>query len=361
MWRVLHEVRGYSSSRLGFVKRDNETGRWYAIEDASAKINISQAFRDGLHSDYKSSKKRKQIKRKAELGEPGQEDGQLEKNIFEALCDNETGRWYAVEETSAKINISQAFRDSMHSDYQSSKKTELGEPEKEDGQLEKNIFEALTRFEGKLDRPSPPSKRQCITTNEKAFDPSDHSLGRLGSTMDRLRNFLVSAPTLSEGNGNQLSVDLKVKRTDSWDTFAKLYRRFGNQAKSLADDPFEPKPINISSSNQNASFGGGPDSIFTPFSMSSVVEATSPVTPVASNPNKESLQKFDDAIACLQEAILPSVMSMNSLEPNEPGNLNGMGSISSLSTISDHHDLLHHEAWDSDRSNDSRNAVLQAS
>ena len=164
LWRVLHEVRSYSPSRLGFVKRDNDTGRWYAIEDASAKINISQAFRDGLHSDYKSSKKRKQIKRKADLGEPSQEDGQLERNIFAALA----------------------------------------------------------RFDGQLDRSSPPTKRACVATNEKAFDamdPSDHTLGRLGSTMDRLRNFLVSPPDVSQGN--QLSMDLKGKRNDSWDTLER--------------------------------------------------------------------------------------------------------------------------------------------
>lgn len=300
LWRVLHEVRSYSQSRLGFVKRDSDTGRWYAIDDASAKINISQAFRDGLHSDYKSSKKRKQIKRKVDMGEPVEEEGKLERNIFEAL----------------------------------------------------------TRFDT-IERSSPPTKRVCVATNERVMPPlaaSDHTLDRIGSTMDRLRNFLVN-PSSNVSEGNQLSMNLKPKRNDSWDTFAGLYKKFGSQS---SEDPFEPKPILAQSSSTNLTFGEELENAFPTFPISAMVEATNPPPPaavLAARPDNNQSQEFDP-VSCLQEALLPSILSLTSLELSDAGTLNGMGSLSSISTIDDCQEL---QAWDSDRGGNSRNAILQLS
>jgi len=57
--KVLNDVRNSSANSLGFVKRDTITGRWFAVNDNSARISIAQAFRDGLQSDYRSSKANK--------------------------------------------------------------------------------------------------------------------------------------------------------------------------------------------------------------------------------------------------------------------------------------------------------------
>ena len=89
--RVLNDVRKNSANNLGFVKRDTATGRWCVVNDESARINIAQAFRDGLHFDYKSSKKHKQQKRNDELGisSPAttfpQIDAKLQESILSAL------------------------------------------------------------------------------------------------------------------------------------------------------------------------------------------------------------------------------------------------------------------------------------
>mmetsp|Transcript_3575 Transcript_3575/g.7135 ORF Transcript_3575/g.7135 Transcript_3575/m.7135 type:complete len:380 (-) Transcript_3575:17-1156(-) len=59
---VVEQVRG-NSPRGGFVKQDSK-GRWFEVGDFLAREKTSQAFRDALHENYKSSnvskKKRRQ-------------------------------------------------------------------------------------------------------------------------------------------------------------------------------------------------------------------------------------------------------------------------------------------------------------
>lgn len=59
---VVEQVR-LNSPRGGFVKQDSN-GRWYEVGDFLAREKTSQAFRDALHENYKSSnvakKKRRQ-------------------------------------------------------------------------------------------------------------------------------------------------------------------------------------------------------------------------------------------------------------------------------------------------------------
>lgn len=59
---VVEQVR-LNSPRGGFVKQDSD-GRWYEVGDFLAREKTSQAFRDALHENYKSSnvakKKRRQ-------------------------------------------------------------------------------------------------------------------------------------------------------------------------------------------------------------------------------------------------------------------------------------------------------------
>jgi hypothetical protein len=60
---VVEQVR-LNSPRGGFVKQDAK-GRWHEVGDFLAREKTSQAFRDALHENYKSSnvakKKRRQL------------------------------------------------------------------------------------------------------------------------------------------------------------------------------------------------------------------------------------------------------------------------------------------------------------
>ena len=55
----VREVRGGS-----FVKPDTKNGRWISVEDGLARTTIAQAFRDALHTTYRSSKRFKRRRRK---------------------------------------------------------------------------------------------------------------------------------------------------------------------------------------------------------------------------------------------------------------------------------------------------------
>eukprot|EP00523_Entomoneis_sp_CCMP467_P016239 CAMPEP_0168767922 /NCGR_PEP_ID=MMETSP0725-20121227/1611_1 /TAXON_ID=265536 /ORGANISM="Amphiprora sp., Strain CCMP467" /LENGTH=236 /DNA_ID=CAMNT_0008817265 /DNA_START=34 /DNA_END=743 /DNA_ORIENTATION=+ len=62
---VVEQVRRESPGG-GFVKQDDQTGRWYEVGDFLAREKTSQTFRDALHKKYKSSNVAKRIKRKEE-------------------------------------------------------------------------------------------------------------------------------------------------------------------------------------------------------------------------------------------------------------------------------------------------------
>jgi len=53
----------------GFVKKDEETGRWYEIGDFLAREKTSQCFRDALHEQYTSSAHAKNKRRKLKSAE----------------------------------------------------------------------------------------------------------------------------------------------------------------------------------------------------------------------------------------------------------------------------------------------------
>jgi hypothetical protein len=83
LWNVLTQIKANSKSGIAFVKK--EAGQWIAVDDASARINIAQAFRDRLSHSYKSSKQHKSIKRKQDLGQlplPCSEDPLLNENVL---------------------------------------------------------------------------------------------------------------------------------------------------------------------------------------------------------------------------------------------------------------------------------------
>jgi hypothetical protein len=59
---IVNQVR-CNSPNGGFVKKDPKSGRWYAISDFLAKEKTSQAFRDCLFEQYKSSNTAKKLRR----------------------------------------------------------------------------------------------------------------------------------------------------------------------------------------------------------------------------------------------------------------------------------------------------------
>ena len=65
---IVCEVR-QRSPQGGFVKRDAGTGAWYEVGDFLAREKTSQAFRDALHDQYKSSNTAKKKRRQAEQAE----------------------------------------------------------------------------------------------------------------------------------------------------------------------------------------------------------------------------------------------------------------------------------------------------
>lgn len=68
LFEIVNKVR-QESPRGGFVKKDAVSGRWQAVGDFLAREKTSQAFRDALHDQYKSSNTSKKKRRRAEQAE----------------------------------------------------------------------------------------------------------------------------------------------------------------------------------------------------------------------------------------------------------------------------------------------------
>ena len=180
LWQILKHVRRNSTNGLGFVKK--EAGRWHAIDDASARINIAQAFRDRLSADYRSSKQHKSIKRKVDLGIP--------------LTTSD-------EETVNSYNCSHYSSDSEN---------------------------------------ERPVKRVCMVgTNDKLEElPVDNTMSVLSSmNMKGLRVILNASSKIAPPSQYFLEGKINV---DASKTFENLFRKFGTGCDSL-ENPFEPKPI----------------------------------------------------------------------------------------------------------------------
>lgn len=329
--RILNDVRNNSANNLGFVKRDTATGRWCVVHDDSARINIAQAFRDGLHSEYKSSKKHKQQKRNEELG------------------------------ISSPITVPQM-----------------------DSQLQQNIFSALSRFETKIEEPVTGLKRARLmeatnsnpTTSSLNDKPSDQTLGRLGGNMDRLRHFLngtheiCNNPLVGSLEWTQSIPRIKRKlSSDSIDTFTRLCDRVENSSALPPRDPFEPAPINTHQQKENsqenliaetrAVAGAAP---YPNFAMSVMVDKTNPT--IGSLPQPAFAAKttaiatvaadhFESRViidpipsSCRTEIIASHSLSSLALSDND--STIGMNSLSSISDNMDkeHGDMELQDAFD---------------
>ncbi|CAB9501377.1 Nitrilase family, member 2 [Seminavis robusta] len=62
--RIVSSVFDEVNRRGGFVRQDSKTKVWYSVPEMTAREKISQAFRDCLTAQYKSSKDCRQKKRK---------------------------------------------------------------------------------------------------------------------------------------------------------------------------------------------------------------------------------------------------------------------------------------------------------
>lgn len=61
--RVLMATREKSADGIGFVRYDNQKGTWHLVDNGTARITVSQNFRDALSKHYKSSKQYKKKRR----------------------------------------------------------------------------------------------------------------------------------------------------------------------------------------------------------------------------------------------------------------------------------------------------------
>ncbi|CAB9515453.1 Nitrilase family, member 2 [Seminavis robusta] len=60
---IMSQIRDESPDG-GFIKFDNESGRWFIVADRIAREKVSQTFRDALNDRYKSSTTSKTLKRR---------------------------------------------------------------------------------------------------------------------------------------------------------------------------------------------------------------------------------------------------------------------------------------------------------
>ena len=92
---IVSQVR-LNSPDGGFVKWDSGNGRWYEVGDFLAREKVSQAFRDALHEQYKSSNTAKKLRRLQ-----SQHPSSLVKNIGNQGGDESMKKVNAVPDCSA--------------------------------------------------------------------------------------------------------------------------------------------------------------------------------------------------------------------------------------------------------------------
>jgi hypothetical protein len=193
LWNILTEARKESKDSLGFVKKDPETGRWCAVDDANARINIAQAFRDRLSYSYKSSKRHKSIKRKHNMG---------------------------------FIDIQEDFL------------------------LNEKILASLVNMENHQYDRHGSNKRMCLVQTMANTMPSsmpkiDASVGRINSSMEmgKLRDILQGATRVTcSVSSKDLEAFTPKNEAPTSDALAKLLKELEANTET-SEDPFEPKPI----------------------------------------------------------------------------------------------------------------------
>lgn len=154
----------------------------------------------------------------------------------------EGGFWCAVDDSCARINIAQAFRDRLSYTYKSSKqhksvkrKYDLGLlPAPQDQQilehdslLNEGILANMVKFDLQQERPS---KRVCLPTPATSSTTTTTT-----GSLDQIRSILQCATQITFDD------EEPVKPQVQEDVFSSLFQKFGSVDTS--ENPFEPKPI----------------------------------------------------------------------------------------------------------------------
>ncbi|CAB9524839.1 Nitrilase family, member 2 [Seminavis robusta] len=63
--RVIEIMRKGTAGQVGFVRYDTISGKWFLVDDGTARVSVAQIFRDALSKHYRSSRQHKQKKRQA--------------------------------------------------------------------------------------------------------------------------------------------------------------------------------------------------------------------------------------------------------------------------------------------------------
>ncbi|CAB9511237.1 Nitrilase family, member 2 [Seminavis robusta] len=235
LWNILTTMRNTSKDNLGFVKKDAETGLWCAVDDANARINIAQAFRDRLSNSYRSSKQHKSIKRKVDLGLIG-------------------------SDSSERITFEQDFL------------------------LDENILASLVNVDAKkFYHQVEPNKRICLRNSNSvpsSMPKIESSFGRVqrktSMSMGHLRDILDTASKVTFSSDEQvhepkapfpsMSTDNKSNRTPCTESsLSTLLKQFEASIDCCSEEnPFEPKPIAVVKEQPPVVVSSSTDVVMTP-------------------------------------------------------------------------------------------------
>ena len=199
---IVNKIRNNSPFKAGFVKQDNETGRWSIAEDSAARIASAQIFRDALHDNYKSSKQFKQQRR----------------NDRKSMAKK---RQAMREATERSLSLSQQGYTPLSFP-----------PASSDLQLQQQQFQGLTDGRsGAQDQLMGHLNSVLAGFSRTTGSASTSSLSSMFAASAALPN--ISVPSIS-ANSPQIVKEAKE------DVVSILFDHFGDKTDS---DPFEPTPI----------------------------------------------------------------------------------------------------------------------
>jgi hypothetical protein len=222
-----------ADSHIGFVKRDPCTKKFFAVEDTTAKITIAQYFRDALadQEGYKSSKRYKQKLRDA-----------LKRSHSDCGQDNED-------------MITAANRTMLR------RCSSAGNPQQQGLQLQQMpLTVQVTRALFQTDNDTKSVPMEATVRQVSGLPVGTGTATRAGNALQAVHHVLQSAADLLEDDDYsdmEETIDWAVdalSRTEpkipSSDVFSSLYNAFGSDPV-MTPNPYEPTPINESSSKLN--------------------------------------------------------------------------------------------------------------
>jgi hypothetical protein len=146
LYDVVAQVRS-NSPQGGFVKRDKKDSRWYEVGDFLSREKVSQAFRDALHGQYKSSNENKKQRR---LASTSQNDGVLLSTLQDEVspkrrCVASDGR---LDQSHKQNKASKAVNRAQSAIYLSTRSSEFEDPSSLAALAKSSIMGLLTVLDG---------------------------------------------------------------------------------------------------------------------------------------------------------------------------------------------------------------------